>query len=112
MLPSSHVPGGLSVVRRNTSRGRSILSIEALEDRKLLSSGIGAFVPSSAKWSLRSTASAGPAGAGALYFGADVPGVGGWEGAGRGDNRPLNPPAPTRSLRYGTPPRAPHPGGL
>src|SRR4051794_41913561 len=99
MLPSSHVPGGLSVVRRNTSRGRSILSIEALEDRKLLSSGVGAFVPSSAKWSLRSTASAGPAGARPLYFCADRAGGGGWDGGGRGDHGPPHPPPPARGPR-------------
>ena len=76
---------------RNTSRGGS-LPIEPLEERKLMASGVGAFVPSSATWSLRSTASAGPADVGTFQFGsAALPVVSDWNGDGKDDIGTFNP---------------------
>src|SRR5215216_6115586 len=87
--------------RKMTVRGGGSLSMETLEKRKLLASGIGSFVPSTATWSLRSTASAGPADVGTFQFGAYVPVVGDWNGDGRDDIGTFNPATAVWSLRYG-----------
>ncbi|HSV16127.1 MAG TPA: VCBS repeat-containing protein, partial [Tepidisphaeraceae bacterium] len=74
-----------------------------LEDRKLLSaSGIGAFAPTTATWSLRSTPTAGPADIGTFQFGAYVPVTGDWNGDGVDDIGTFNPATATWSLRYET----------
>ncbi|MEA2711038.1 MAG: hypothetical protein QOF78_3639 [Phycisphaerales bacterium] len=89
-------------MRNKTSDGsRSPYLLEALEKRKLLASGIGSFVPRTAAWSLRSTASAGPADVATFQFGAKLPVVGDWNGDGRDDIGTFNPSTATWSLRYG-----------
>lgn len=97
---------------RTTSTGSHPLSLEALEERKLMaSSGIGAFAPSTATWSLRSTASAGPADVGTFQFGSTaVPVVGDWNGDGQDDIGTFNSATATWSLRYGTSAGAPNAG--
>src|SRR5437762_11796330 len=72
--------------------------LEALEKRKLLSAGIGSFVPGSGTWSLRSTASAGPADVGTFQFGANLPRVGDRNGDGRDDIGTFNAATATWSL--------------
>ncbi len=97
---------------RSTSTRSHSLSLEALEERKLMaSSGIGAFAPSTATWSLRSTASAGPADVGTFQFGTTaVPVAGDWNGDGQDDIGTFNPATATWSLRYGTSAGAPDAG--
>src|SRR4051812_35371415 len=87
--------------RKNSRDGGYSLRFESLEKRKLLASGIGAFVPASATWSLRSSASAGAADVGTFQFGAYVPVAGDWNGDGRDDIGTFNPATATWSLRYG-----------
>ena len=89
------------MLRRKTSRAGHSAHLETLENRKLLASGIGTFVPRTATWSLRSTASAGPADVGVFQFGASVPVVGDWNGDGRDDIGTFNPATAVWSLRYG-----------
>src|SRR5436853_375048 len=77
-------------MRRKTSRVGAGLIVETLEDRTLLSTGIGredigAYDPKSATWSLRLGASAGAANAGVFKFGAKyaLPVAGDWNGDGK-----------------------------
>src|SRR5438874_1506966 len=86
-------------MQRKITSGRR-LSIELLEDRRLLSSsGIGAFLPTTSTWSLRSTPSAGPADLGTFQFGAYVPVVGDWNGDKKDGIGTFTPASSTWKLR-------------
>ena len=67
------------------------LCLESLENRTLLSAGIGVFAPATGTWSLRSSASAGTANVGTFQFGAFIPVVGDWNGDGSDDIGTFNP---------------------
>jgi hypothetical protein len=97
-------------MRQDTSHGGSGASVEALETRRLFASGIGAFAPATNTWSLRSTASSGPADLGTFQFGAPVPVVGDWNGDGKDDIGSFNRNTATWSLRYGASAGAPDAG--
>jgi hypothetical protein len=86
------------------------LYLELLENRTLLSSGIGVFVPTTGSWSLRSTASAGTANVGTFQFGAYIPVVGDWNGDGADDIGTFNPATAAWQLRYGTSAGTPNAG--
>jgi hypothetical protein len=100
-------------------RRPALLGLEILEDRSLLSSGIGVFAPATDAWSLRYAASAGAADlafqfAGAATAGAGqsnghhdgngntslIPVVGDWNGDGKADIATFDPATATWSLRY------------
>ena len=92
--------------RRRTQKPtqlRSALRFEQLEDRSVLSAGVGVYTPSSDTFSLRTTASAGTADAGIFQFTAPgtVPVVGDWNGDGRDDFGVFDSKTATWSLRYG-----------
>src|SRR3954467_3794434 len=97
-------------MRSKSCRRACALVVEALENRELMSSGIGTFLPVHGQWALRSTASAGPADVGTFNFGATLPVVGDWNGDGHDDIGTFNPSTATWSLRYGTSAGAPDAG--
>ena len=96
---------------RIASRTRP-LRAEHLEDRCLLTTGIGVYIPASDTFSLRNTPTAGPADAGTFQFAA--PGmhavVGDWNGDGRDDFGVFDARDATWSLRYGAEAGAPNAG--
>jgi hypothetical protein len=86
---------------RTTPHNRRRLWLESLESRTLLASGVGVFLPDTASWSLRSTASPGDPDVGTFQFGIAVPVVGDWNGDGVDDIGSFNRNDATWSLRYG-----------
>jgi hypothetical protein len=88
------------MLKRNAHHCRR-LWLESLENRTLLSAGVGVFSPDSATWSLRSSASPGDADVGTFQYGIAVPVVGDWNGDGRDDIGSFNKTTATWSLHYG-----------
>ncbi|HEX2474843.1 MAG TPA: VCBS repeat-containing protein [Lacipirellulaceae bacterium] len=92
--------------RRISRRPRprtTILRIEQLEERFVLSTGIGVYAPSTDTFTLRHTPNAGPADAGTFQFAAPgaLPVIGDWNGDGRDDFGIFDAATATWSLRYG-----------
>jgi hypothetical protein len=86
---------------RRTAHNHRRLWLEALENRTLLSSGVGVFNPANATWSLRSSASPGVADVGTFQFGIPTPVVGDWNGDGIDDIGSFIASNATWQLHYG-----------
>jgi hypothetical protein len=89
--------------KRRPSKRITRLGFEQLEDRTVLSAGIGVYLPGSDTFQLRNTATAGKAD---LTFQLPAPGsipvVGDWNGDGRDDFGVFDAKTATWSLKYGT----------
>jgi hypothetical protein len=90
-------------LRRRRSRPTTRLGMEQLEERTVLSAGIGTFLPSTDTFTLRNTATAGSANETfRLTATGSLPVVGDWNGDGQDDFGVFNPATATWSLKYGT----------
>jgi hypothetical protein len=93
-----------AIVRpRQPRRWFTLLGLEALERRELLTAGIGTYAPANDLFTLRNEASAGTASAGEFQFTSpgSVPVVGDWNGDGRDDFGLFDPATATWHLKYG-----------
>src|SRR5688500_703865 len=90
-------------IHRRPRANATILRIEQLEARYVLTTGIGVYAPSTDTFTLRHTHNAGPADAGTLQFAAPgaLPDVGDWNGDGRDAFGMFDAATATWSLRYG-----------
>src|SRR5207302_4425192 len=89
-------------LRQGAGRRRTALTLEVLEDRTLLSSGVGVFAPASDTFTLRDAAAAGSADAVfRLAAPGSIPVTGDGNGDGKDDFGVFDPATATWSLRYG-----------